>query len=490
MTTEEIFRLILDYGQSAKDTGLITEKLGELKVKAEETGNHALAGLTAKVSDLAEKFLDLKLSGEDGAKSVFQVGHAALDVFGQLKEGSIVPAVKGIGEIVKLVPGMVLFSGVIDGVGKAAEIAAPYLDKYWKEFDDRQKIVQEVTKDTKEYVAALRSEIDALKDSEAVKAARESDETDKAAPGRQQRESAQEFKALGKGRQEEALDEIFQALFEPIREAAAKAIEDAKSEYEESLKRIQESNAHPAIKQEMRDIAAAEFAKQAKAPTEAKQKEAEALFAKAQAGDADALAQIQEILPEGSTTREVARMASPENMAEAARAKAAAEETRQRNLEERKRAAEDEAESNATLNAADQRRRDWRSKQAETQQQEREQALDAAHEFAQGRADAAQRMADFVERNSGKFEAARKQAEAAQEMRGVVRAQTGIELTPAQAAAAVRHYQALLAQQQQATLQEIMSMIGLTREQMQMWSAIAGQANQMNRSQGSFNGSW
>ena len=84
------------------------------------------------------------------------------------------------------------------------------------------------------------------------------------------------------------------------------------------------------------------------------QDEAESLLKKAQAGDADALGRLQEILPEGSTVREIARMASPEaqdatraarrdvaeqEQAAVKRAQAAAERERQKTKE----AAEDKA---------------------------------------------------------------------------------------------------------------------------------------------------
>jgi chemotaxis protein histidine kinase CheA len=497
---DDAVKLSLDYGDTAKDTGTVISALDKLKAAAQIAGVEGFDELIDKLKEADEAFRETAQTtdavGQKSGADLSQLGNAFSGLLQAFKGGDVPGTIGSITTLIGFIPKLAAFAGPIGAVGAVIATAIPLIKGWADELTKSIGGVQEAVKSAKEYAAALREGNIELEKSEALSKAKEADKTAAETPSRLQAERGAAFTALSKQRNEEAISEIFDALKgdEAAVDAAVKEKQaEVSKEWEDKITQAlaegeSETGFRVTVLKAYRNAARMGAHKLVGQQLQA---DAEKLFAQAQAGDADALERLQQMLPEGSTTREVARLASPENMAEAARAKAAAEETRQRNLEERKRAAEDEQQNRATLEAADQRQRDWRSQQAEAKQQEQEQARDAARELAQQSLEAsaggAARMEDLTAKNERKWAQGRQRVEALEQ----IQAQTGA--TREQARALYDKFQAdekrLMAIQAE-TIGVITGFGRTTAEKIAMWQQFLNDAQQMNRSQGSWQGTW
>lgn len=338
MTSEEIFKLVLDYVDSIKETKELVSKLEELRKTAEETGNQALTGLASKASDLTKRFSELKIGGKDAADALSGVANAGLDFFKSFKEGNPAGIAESVARLAELVPGINQFAGGIRTAGVFAAAAYPVVRDWYDMLKKQAKEMADSTRDIKAYTAAIEDQTRAMKESGAVEKAREADQASAGTPGSRQAARAELFGLLTKGSAEASLNEIYEAIHTGEAGKRKEQYGEIESDYQKALAQItakeKQQGAHY-VNTVARQAAIKKRAEAMAGVGADEQSRAEELFKRAQAGDDTAMEELQRLLPEGSTTREVARMSSRQGMAEQARARAAAEEQRVANIKQR-----------------------------------------------------------------------------------------------------------------------------------------------------------
>jgi hypothetical protein len=373
---EENIKLSLDYGTSAKDTLDIAGKLETLKGAAKSVGGEAFGELVSKSIEVGKSFAAISWAADKAEKdtklSFGELKEHGLELFSAFSEKNASGIITGLADIASLVPPLAPFALGIKAAGAAAATAWPLI-KQWVEqvgkLEDTK--LENAAGALDKYAKALEKTNAALKESDALTAARAADKAAAEAPEKKQKERAEIFAELTKGREEKTLDEVTEAM-DPERADREEKIESIKADYAAKLDAMTKK-AKAAGRSDIW-IELEEKFLQSKAQKQMdavgngdkQQKEAEELLAKAKTGDAKALEKLQQVLPEGSTTREVARMASPEaqDADRAARRDVAEQERRFKEGQARDRA---RAAANDQVQA--QIKADIARKTAETEQQ-------------------------------------------------------------------------------------------------------------------------
>jgi hypothetical protein len=317
MTGEEVIKLVLDYGNAAKDTTEVSDRLDKLTVAAKAVGGEGFGELVSKsvevIKTLREQATAAKDAGEETKTGLAALAAGGQTLFGAFQTKDVGAAIEGVTSLVALVPGLSTFGPAITLVGKGAAAAWPVLKEWWGYLNEINTKMVDATKGLNEYAGALQKANLALKDSEALAAARAKDKTDAGTPGSRQKERADTIESMLKGREEQSLKEVVGAVDIMADERNAQ-IDEIQAKYQARMKEIKE---RPSIEPVDRAFRAEATAK-AKAAMdkvgtgEKEQKKAEELFAKARGGDAGAIEELMKVLPAGSTTREILRMGSPE----------------------------------------------------------------------------------------------------------------------------------------------------------------------------------
>ncbi len=323
---EEKIKLSLDYGESKKDTIDVAGALDKVKTAASAVGNEAFAELIGKSKEMVEKLKETadaaKEGGEKTKLGLADIGEAASGLFSAFKEGNVGAAIKGVSGIVALVPALNTFAPAIKLAGDMADTAWPLLKEWYEYLGKANEKIVESTKDINEYAKALRDSDAALKDSDELAKARAADKEAAAEIPKKAQQRGEIFSDLTKGNQEGTLKEVFDAVHKDREDERDDEVEAIKKKYagyrKEALARNPNAESG-ALGQAMKlDRDRKEQAEIAKVQSgEKDQKVAEELLTKARAGDAAAIKKLREILPDGSVTGEVARMASPEAQDEA-----------------------------------------------------------------------------------------------------------------------------------------------------------------------------
>jgi len=320
MTTEEIIKLALE------TTG--QQGLADLATKALEA-KKALEATKDAANELEKKELDLQSVASSG-KGLFEA----------LLGGDVSGIVDGLTSLSAMVPGISAFSPAIKGVGEAAKVAWPILKDWYGQLTDVSAKVGEATKTLSDYTKALQDNVIALKESDAVATLRKADEAAAATPTSRAKQRAETLQALIGGRGEKTLEEITQAIHEDRADEKKEQAEKAEAEYQAVVK----STTSPERQlRENADALEIERRRAAKARDKAlseigagEQGKAEDLLKKAQAGDADALLQLERLFPEGSAMSETFRLAGRQEQTEAQRGREYAEQQRRASEDRRK----------------------------------------------------------------------------------------------------------------------------------------------------------
>jgi hypothetical protein len=349
---EEKIKLALDYGESKKDSFDLAGALDKVKAAADAVGGEfgELVGKSAEAGKSIASISTTAAKADVETKaSLGSLAEKAGSLFQAFKGGDLAEIGSGVSSLMAMVPALAPFALGVAAVGSAAAIAWPVLKEWGTALSklDTGKL-KDATTELNEYAKALEKASAALKESDTVKAAREADKAAAEAPGKKQKERADTFGDLTKGREEKTLEEVVDAM-DPGRLEREEKIEQIKAEH--AAKR--EAMLGKAKKQGRSDIwielEDQYLARQAREKMDTvgdgakAQKDAEDLLAKAKAGDAGALKKLQDILPEGSTTREVARMSSPEAQDEARAGKRDVAEQEKKHGERQKQNKEKEA---------------------------------------------------------------------------------------------------------------------------------------------------
>lgn len=348
---EEKIKLALDYGESKKDTIDVASALDKVKTAAKGVGADAFAELIGKSSELITKLKETaKETLESGAKTklgLAEIAQAAGGLFNAFSTGNIGGAIKGISGLVALVPALNTFAPAIQKAGEMADIAWPILKEWYEYLDKANKGIIESTRDINEYAAALRASNAVMKETEALAKAKADDAADKAAPSKKAKDRGEIFSDLTKGRQAETMKEVFDAVHADREDERDDQVEAIKKRAAKSLKEYTDRSGDtsgPIYKGFRATYDAQAKADIAKVQSGAgDQAIAEELLKKARAGDAAALKKLRDVLPEGSTTAEVSRMASPEAQDEARADKRDAADQQKRFAERGTQRAEKEA---------------------------------------------------------------------------------------------------------------------------------------------------
>jgi hypothetical protein len=323
---EEKIKLSLDYGESKKDTVDVAGALDKVKSAASAVGNDAFAELIGKSSEMVTKLKETAASAKEGGEKtklgLADIAAGAGGLFAAFTSGNIGGVIKGVSGIVDLIPALNTFAPAIKLAGEMADTAWPLLKEWYEYLGKANLKIVESAKSLDDYTEALRNSDAQLKESDELAKARAADKAAGGDVSNKQKDRAQTFTDLTKGRQEETLKEVFEAVHGANVDFNEAQIEGIRKKYAayraEALAR--NPNAESGIigqsmktSRDMKERAEIDKFKSG----ENDQKEAEGLLEKARAGDAKAIDRLRAILPEGSTTRDVARLASPEAQDEA-----------------------------------------------------------------------------------------------------------------------------------------------------------------------------
>ena len=317
---DEVIRLLLDMGVSKENVQQVVTKLDELKTS------------TIKAADGLDK---VKTSAGNSGQSLLQTGRVIQD-FAQGGLGGILNNIEGLTIALGLGSGL---AGILTVLGVVALTAGPSIKSFFSTLVDGSNKVPDSVNKVAKLTDAIRDnakELEALKDkhvltntelarynelttkqvklekevTEARKQRKKEEDFDAQRPAAEKRENAQAEAMKGMvgtpvGRQQEMVEEAGAAMLAnkykawesefnamPGRDKMTREQLDRHTALTSSMSRYQRG-----------DLKGSEDAT------------AKAELAKATAGDPDALKRLMGALPEGSTTREILRLASPDELA-------------------------------------------------------------------------------------------------------------------------------------------------------------------------------
>jgi hypothetical protein len=342
--SEEKIKLSLDYGESSKDTTDLSGKLDMLKSAATKVGGEAFGELVSKSLEVAKSFREVSSAAKeaetDSKLSLGALAEGGQGLFAAFKEGNVGGVIKGVTDLVALIPGVGTFAPAISAAGNAANTAWPLLKEWYHYLKEANDKMVEATSSLTPYIEKLKEANTALKETEGLKQARADDEAE--TPDAKKKDRADTFKLLMKGHNEDALKETTAALDTPAdREIQIEKINQALQKFLREIKEREQWQA-PGVSNAFRAAARSDAKRQLDAVgdnTKAQSK-AEALLTKAQSGDAGAIEELMATLPEGSVTRDIARLSSPAQQDEDRASKRAAAEKLAKFKDDQRRAGE------------------------------------------------------------------------------------------------------------------------------------------------------
>lgn len=348
---EEKIKLALDYGESKKATIDVAGALDKVKAAASAVGNEAFAELIGKsaemVTKLRETAKEAKEGGEKTKLGLADIGAGASSLFSAFSSGNVGGVIKGVSGLVALVPALNTFAPAIKLAGDMADTAWPLLKDWYEYLDKANKKMVDNTKSLGDYAKALRDSNAALKESDEYAKAKAADKEAAAEVPKKAKDRGEIFSELTKGRQAETLKETFDAVHKDREDERDDEIEAIKKKAAKSLKEYTDRSGDtsgPIYKGFKATYDARARQEIDKVQSGAKdQGIAEELLTKARAGDADAIKKLRAILPDDSTTAQVARMSSPEAQDEAREEKRYLADQQKLRAERQKQAGEKQA---------------------------------------------------------------------------------------------------------------------------------------------------
>jgi hypothetical protein len=333
---DEKIKLALDYGESSKETKELTEKLEWLKTAADAVGGE-FGELVAKSAEVGKTLDELaKDTDKSATATTASLGSIVADaqgLFSAFKSGDIKGIAASVSGLAAMVPALLPWAAGIAAAGSAAAVAWPVLKEWWTYIEKLNGELKKQAEGLTDFVKAQREANEVIKETDALVKAREADAQASKTPGAPAKEGGKRFAEGIAGHEEAATREITDSLDTDKGKREAAAVQ-AEADYQARMAGISERakrNAHgdtPAAaarnaKDRIEGARAAEIAKRDQhreemlkglKTRESAQTEAEGMIAKAKAGDADALDELQGRFGPMTVIGGAARNASPEQI--------------------------------------------------------------------------------------------------------------------------------------------------------------------------------
>jgi hypothetical protein len=333
---DERIKLSLDLGESSKDASGLSDKLDILKKAAEAVGGE-FGALVTKSAEAGKSIASIANTADEAdvktKASLGNLAEKARGLFDSFKAGDLANIGSSVASLVGMVPALAPFAVGIAAAGSAAAVAWPILKDWWEYLEKLNGRLKEQTKGLNDYVEAQRAANEVMKETDALTKAREADKAAKATPADEAKERAKRFNSGIAGNEEAAMRDVTDAFDtdKGMREAVAG---QAQTDYQQRMDAIAENakkNAHgntkaAAARNARTRIEAARPGELARRDQErdamlsklksreAAQAEAEELMAKAKAGDAGAIDELQGRFGPMTPLGGAARNASPEQI--------------------------------------------------------------------------------------------------------------------------------------------------------------------------------
>jgi hypothetical protein len=318
---DEKIKLGIDYGDAAKATEMVESALDKLGAAAKATGNEGLAKLAEGAKSVVESFSKVaeatKETGEKTKIGLADIATAGQGLFGAFKEGNVSSAIDGIAGLAKMIPVLAPFGPAIDAAGLAVKTTVPFVKDLYeyigKVADEMPRAAQAVSA----YADALRTANIELKESDALKKARDADKAADDERPESTKDRSERFVAGIKGKEEEAIKDVTESVHAAGGGDRQAEIDKIEAEYQARLKAATDrglqkfDDRYKRIERYAREDANKSLG-EVGAKFAAAQKQAEELVASAKAGDSKAISRIRDITPPASNVHHAADRASEE----------------------------------------------------------------------------------------------------------------------------------------------------------------------------------